>query len=192
MRVTVDTILRDHLAQGPLSVTGYHQNSHSTIRVVFSQQGGIFEFTHLLLVSWYKACVYGEVADDLRRRRQDPDLENASVDRTDIAAMTGPKEVTEDRVRVSDDRLDEWRLGACSLKCQNETTERTLQNTVDQTRRLKTIPRNTPRYSHDGLGLHQRGGETDTCIDFPHVGSRPQMRQRQMCSMDDHTRHSQS
>ena len=38
MRVTVDTILRDSLAQGSLSVTGYHQNSHSTIRVVFFQQ----------------------------------------------------------------------------------------------------------------------------------------------------------
>ena len=37
VRVTVDTILRDHLAQGPLSVTGYHQNSHSTISVVLIQ-----------------------------------------------------------------------------------------------------------------------------------------------------------
>ena len=34
MVVTVDTILRDSLAQGPLNVTSYHQNSHSTIRVV--------------------------------------------------------------------------------------------------------------------------------------------------------------
>ena len=30
--------LRDSLAQGPLSVTGYHQNCHSTIRVVLIQQ----------------------------------------------------------------------------------------------------------------------------------------------------------
>ena len=30
--------------------------------------------------------MYGEAADDLHRRRQDLDLENASVDRTDIAS----------------------------------------------------------------------------------------------------------
>ena len=84
--------------------------------------------------SWYTVCVYGESLDDLHRRRQDPDLENVSVDRADIAAMTGPNEVTEYRVRVGDDRLDEWRFGACILKCQNETTERALQNIDDLTR----------------------------------------------------------
>ena len=94
----------------------------------------------------------GEAADDLHRRRQNPDLENASVDRTDIAAMTGPNEVTEYRVRFGCDRLDEWRFDACSLKCQNETTELALQNTFDLARRVKSIPRNTPRYSHDSLG----------------------------------------
>ena len=117
------------------------------------RQRGILEFTHLLLGSWYTACVYGEVADDLhRRRRQDPDLENASVDRADIAAVTGPNEVTKYRVQVGCDRLDEWRFGECNFKSQNGRTERTLQNIVDQSRRFKTIPRNTPRYSHDGLG----------------------------------------
>ena len=40
----------------------------------------------------------------------------------------------------------------CSPKCQNETAEITLQITVDTTRRFKTIPRNTPRYSDDTLG----------------------------------------
>ena len=45
-----------------------------------------------------------------------------------------------------------WRIGVCSLKCQNEAAEITLLNTVDRTRRVKTIPRNTTRYSHDSLG----------------------------------------
>ena len=44
--MTVDTILRDSLAQGPLSVTSYHQNSHSTIRVVFFQQYSIDHRSH--------------------------------------------------------------------------------------------------------------------------------------------------
>ena len=87
----------------------------------------------------------GEAADDLHRRRQDSELEDASFDRTDIAAVT-----TES---VSCDRLDEWRFGVCSLKCQNETAEIALQNTVDRTRRVKTILRyTTRRYSHDSLG----------------------------------------
>ena len=88
----------------------------------------------------------GEAADDLHRRRQDSELEDASFDRTDIAAVTKPKD-------VSCDRLDEWRFGVCSLKCQNETAEIALQNTVDRTRRVKTILRyTTRRYSHDSLG----------------------------------------
>ena len=44
-----------------------------------------------------------------------------------------------------------WRSGVCSLKCQNETAENTLLNTVAPTRGVKTIPRNTSRYSHDSL-----------------------------------------
>ena len=54
-------------------------------------------------------------------------------------------------VRVGCDRLDKWRFGASSLKGQNEIAEITLVNTVDTTRRAKTIPRNTTRYSHDSL-----------------------------------------
>ena len=72
-------------------------------------------------------------------------------------------------------------------------TERTLQNTVDHTRRFKTNPRNTPKYSHYGLGHWESSikevEKQHTCIQFPHVESRPQMRQRQTCSMDDYTMH---
>ena len=67
-------------------------------------------------------------------------------------AMTGPNDTTVCTVRVVCDRLDEWRSGVCSLKCQNETAEITLLNTVDTTRRVKTIPRNTTTYSHDSFG----------------------------------------
>ena len=67
-------------------------------------------------------------------------------------AMTGPKEITEHTVRVRCERLDEWRSGVCCLKCQNETAEITLLNTVDTTRQVKKIPRNDTRYSHDSLG----------------------------------------
>ena len=80
------------------------------LRVKTQRQRDTVEFTHSLL------GVYGEAADDQHRRRQDPDLENAPVDRTDIAAMTGPNEVTECRVRVGCDRLDEWRFGTCSFQ----------------------------------------------------------------------------
>ena len=38
------------------------------------------------------------------------------------------------------------------LKCQNEPVEAALQNAVVRTRPFKTIPRNTPRYSHGSLG----------------------------------------
>ena len=39
-----------------------------------------------------------------------------------------------------------------SFKCQNETAKITLQNTIVTTRRVKTIARNTLRYSQDNLG----------------------------------------
>ena len=82
--------------------------------------------------------MYGKAADDLHRRRQDADLEDASSDRTEIAAetginkvlvnhdhgpvtaMTGPNEVTVYTVRVGCDRFEMWRIGVCSLKCQKE------------------------------------------------------------------------
>ena len=117
----------------------------------------IVEFTHSLL------GVNGEAADDLHRRRQDSDLEDASSDRSDIAAetgidkvlvnhykgsvtaVTGPNEVSVFTVRVGHERFEMWRIGVCSLKGQNETAEITLLNTADRTRRVKTIPRNTTR-----------------------------------------------
>ena len=79
------------------------------------------EFTHSNMLYSKKSAVsvYGKVTDDL----QDSDPEEASFDRTNIAAMRGPKDVVEYMVRVSCDRLDEWRFGVCSLKWQNETAE---------------------------------------------------------------------
>ena len=114
--------------------------------------------------------VNGEAADDLHRRRQVSDLEDASSDRADtaaetgmdkvlvsldtgaVAAVTGQNEFTVCTVQVGCQRFEMWRFCVCSLKCQNETAEITLLNTVDRTRRVKTIPRNTTRYSHDSLG----------------------------------------
>ena len=69
-----------------------------------------------------------------------------------VAAMAGPKDVTENTVRVVRDRLETWRFGVCSLKCQSGTAEITLQNAVDRTRRVETILRNTSRLSHNSLG----------------------------------------
>ena len=135
------------------------------LKVETQQQRDTVEFTHSLLGEW-------KSPGDPHRRRQDSDLEDASFDRTVFAAeagmdkflvnhyngavaVTGPKEVSEYTVRVGWDRLDEWRSGVCSLKCLNETPETTLLNTVDRTRRVKTIPRNMPRYSHDSLGHNE-------------------------------------
>ena len=149
---------------------GAAEPDQCVLNVKTQRQRDTVEFTHSLLSSWCAACVFGKAADDLHRRRQDSDLEDASSDRTDIAAetgiekvlmnhdhgsvtaMTGPNEVTVYTVRVDCERLDEWRSGVCSLKCQNETAEITSLNTIVTTRRVKTIPRNTTRYSHDSLG----------------------------------------
>ena len=68
------------------------------------RQRVILEFTHSLVSSWYTACVYGRAADDLHRRRRDSDLEDALFERTDMAAVTEPKDDTEYIVRVSCDR----------------------------------------------------------------------------------------
>ena len=116
------------------------------------RQRVILEFTHSLLSSWCTACVYRKAADDPHRRTRNSDLEDALFERTDIAAVTEPEDVTEYMVRVCYDRLDKWRLGVCSLKGQKETKTITLHDTDDTTRRAKTIPRNTTRYSHDSLG----------------------------------------
>ena len=69
-----------------------------------------------------------------------------------VAALEGPKDVTEHMVRFVCDMLETWGFGVCVLKCQNEPAEMALQNAVVKTRQFKTIPRNTPRYSHDSLG----------------------------------------
>ena len=105
------------------------------------RQSETVEVTHSLL------GVCGKAADDLHRRRQESDLEDAFSDRTDIAAearkdkvlvnhnkgavaVTRPKEVTEYIVRVGCEKFEMWRFGVCSLNCQNETAEITLVNTV--------------------------------------------------------------
>ena len=124
------------------------------LNVQTQRQRYTVQFTHSLL------GVNGEAADDLHRRRQDSDLEDASFDRTDVAAVTEPKEVTLYTVRVGCERFEMWRFGVRSLKCQNETAHITLLNTVDRTRRVKTIPRNKTRYSHDSLGQSE-DNETD-------------------------------
>ena len=69
-----------------------------------------------------------------------------------VAALKGPKDVTEYTVRVGCERFEMWRFGVCSLKCQNETAEITLPNTVDRTRRAKTSPRNTTMCPRNSLG----------------------------------------
>ena len=121
----------------------------------------------------------GKAVDDPHQRRQDArdsGLDVASFDHCDTsaevgmfykklkfkvsvshrseaaAALEGPKDVTEYTVRVGCDRLDEWRPGVCSLKGHYVTAEITLLNTVDTSRRVKTILQNTTRYSHDSLG----------------------------------------
>ena len=140
------------------------------------RQREVLELTRLLSVSWYSAWVYGKDADDRHRQRQDSKLEDASSAHVDVAdddgmansrlrfkvlmnqedrsvaAMAGPKDVTEHTVRVVCDKLETWRFGVCSLKCQNETAEITSQNDIFKTRRVETILRSTSRYSHNSLG----------------------------------------
>ena len=59
-----------------------------------------------------------------------------------VAALEGPKDVTEHMVHG---------VLVCVLKSQDEPAEIALQNAVVRTRQFKTIPRNTPRYSHSSL-----------------------------------------
>ena len=68
-----------------------------------------------------------------------------------VAALEGPKDVTEHMVRFVCDVFGTWGFGVCVLKC-NEPAEMALQNAVVRTRQFKTIPRNTPRYSHGSSG----------------------------------------
>ena len=51
------------------------------------------ESENTALDSWRTAWMYGEAADDLHRRREVSDLEDASFDRTDIAAEAGMDKV---------------------------------------------------------------------------------------------------
>ena len=66
-----------------------------------------------------------------------------------VAAMEGPKDVTENMVRVVCGWLETWRFGECTLKCQNGTAEITSKNAVDRTRRVETSLRNASRYLHN-------------------------------------------
>ena len=56
---------------------------HCVLKVKTPRQSDTVEFTHSLL------GLCGKAADDLHRRRQDSDLEDATFARTDIAAETG-------------------------------------------------------------------------------------------------------
>ena len=143
------------------------------------RQRDIHELTHLPPVPWCPACVSGQAADDPHRRRQDArdsGLDVASFDHCDIslevgmfnkkfkfkvlvshrsgavAALEGPKDVTEHMVRFVCDMLETWGFGVCVLKCENEPAEMALQNAVVRTRQFKTIPGHTPRYSQGSLG----------------------------------------
>ena len=119
------------------------------------RQRDIHELTHLSPVPWCPACVSGKAADDLHRRRQDTKDSGLDVDSFDhcdisaedgmfnkklkfkdllshrsgvVAALEGPKDVTEHVVRFVCDMLETWGCGVCVLKCQNEPAEIALQN----------------------------------------------------------------
>ena len=66
--------------------------------------------THSLL------AVYGKAVDDPHRRRQDSDLEDASSDRTNIAVETAM-----DKVLVTRERLQRWRVQKTSLSTRSES-----------------------------------------------------------------------
>ena len=68
-----------------------------------------------------------------------------------VAALEGPKDVTEHMVRFVCDMLETWGFW-CVSKCQNEPAVIALQNAVVRTTQFKTFPRNTPRYSQGSLG----------------------------------------
>ena len=111
--------------------------------------------------------MYGEAADDLHRRRQDSDLEDASYDRTDIAAeagmdkvlvnhkhesvaaMTRPNEVTEYMVAIG------WMSGdlvcaVSSVKMRQQRSHcRTLLTGRDKSRQFHETHHGM---SHDSLG----------------------------------------
>ena len=84
-----------------------------------------------------------------------------------VAAMSGPRDVTENTVRVVFERLETWRFGECGLTCQNEAAEITPQSVIDRTR-----PRNTPRHSHNSLRhceLDIKQAEKQICAPILHT-----------------------
>ncbi len=114
------------------------------------RQRDIHELTHLPPVPWCPACVSGKAADDPHRRRRDAKdsgLDVASFDHCDIsaevgmfkkklkfkvsekhksgavAALEGPKDVTEHMVRFVCDVLETWSFCVCLFAercCQNK------------------------------------------------------------------------
>ena len=129
--------------------------------------------------------MYGQASDDLHRRRGDSDLEDALYERSDMAAVTDPKDATGYMVQVSCDRF-----GVCSLKGQNETAAITLHDTDDTTRRAKTIPRNTTRYSNDSLG-HCEGVDKQIREFISHTWRAGHQCDIETCCMDVYTTHRQ-
>ena len=113
------------------------------------RQSDVHELTHLPPVSWCPAYVCARAADDLHRRQQDAGesgLDVASFDHPDIsaevgmanknlkfkvlvnhssgsvAAMEGPKDVTEYMFRFVCDMLGTWRFGVCNPQVSNRTS----------------------------------------------------------------------
>ena len=80
------------------------------LSLTLQRQRGILELTHLLPGSWYTACVYGEAADEVdhaditagsgmaNKKLRFKVLVNKN--NGSVAAMAGPKDVTEYMVRV--------------------------------------------------------------------------------------------
>ena len=144
------------------------------LNVKTPRQSDTVEFTHSLL------GVCGKAADDLHRRRQDSDLEDASFDQTDIAAETGRTKFWYRKKSLST-RPESvpigWMSGdlvcaVSSVKMSQERSHcRTLLTRRDESRQFHETQQ---RYSHDSLGQCEssikRGGETDTCIHFPTHG----------------------
>ena len=108
---------RDRYCEQPNQTSACSEHKRSQFLKCSHSDRDVFELARLLLVSWYSACVKAKDADDRHRRQQDSKLENASGDHVDIAhdkvlmnqndtsvaAMAGPKDVTENTVRVVGD-----------------------------------------------------------------------------------------
>ena len=155
----------------------------------------IHELTHLPPVPWCLACVSGKAADDLHRRRQDArdsGLDVASFDHCDIsaevgmfnkklkckvfvnhrsgavAALEGPKDVTEHMVRFVCNMLETWGFGVCVYSCVQTSQQRlrcrtlltgdeAIQDDSEEHAQVFAWQFGSLRISQ------QRCGETDTC-----------------------------